>query len=147
MTHGHTALGALVLLLAVSAQAAPSGDGQGMPGRLLSDGELSQVHAAGLAEVGTSLPTPGIEAAALRSWRGLQEQAGQAERQQQALDRLQFATSTLQLSGTVMRTVAATGLATPVAPLMLPMIAMPFPFFMPIPPSTPDKHDQGPGGH
>jgi hypothetical protein len=97
----------------------------------LADDELAQVHAAGLPDAAlrdSALATlPGADMAAAREW-------SSATDQQQALAHARFASGTAQASVGLMRSATLPALFTPLAPLFLPALAMPFPFLMAPPP-------------
>jgi len=107
------------------------------PSKRMSDEELSQVHAAGLPAPSlqniaqgaplalVEMPVPTLNAQDLNS---------QIDRQQQALSQLRLAQNATQGSIGMMQTVSLPALLTPVAPLFIPVLAMPFPFLMTPPP-------------
>jgi len=104
----------------------------------LDEQELSQVHAAGLPD--TALQGLALAGDARVAQQTLAEQITALDRQQ-SLAQYRFAASTAQGGVGMMQSIALVGLATPVAPLFIPVLAMPFPFAMPLPPQTPPpKH-------
>ncbi|GEM_PF-6940275 len=98
----------------------------------LSDSELSQVNAAGLPDAalqGIALnATPAADVAAAH------DPSGAALDRQQSLSETRFAAASAQGSLGLMRSATLPALFTPFAPLVLPALAMPFPFFMAPPP-------------
>jgi len=113
------------------------------PSKRMSDDELSEVHAAGLPVASLQnlsqglpialmdLPAPTLNAQDLNS---------QVDRQQ-AVSQIRLGTQLAQGSIGVMQMSSLPALFTPVAPLFIPMLAMPFPFFVALPPKKTD------GGH
>jgi hypothetical protein len=96
----------------------------------LNEHELSQVYAAGLPNVGR--PLGDLTGAGATALDALHEQGAALDRQQ-ALAQYQLAAATLQTGVGLAQSVALVGLLTPTGPMMLPVIAMPFPFFMMLP--------------
>jgi hypothetical protein len=109
--------------------------------RLLSDEELSQVHAAGLPEpdlqrLASGLPLAGLPLAGPEvPLVGLNapDLCVVLDRQQ-ALAQARLAAATTQGSLGLMQLASLPALVTPLAPLFLPTLAMPFPLFMAPPP-------------
>jgi hypothetical protein len=129
----------MTLVVAVGAHAhgatAPSGLSP------LTADELAQVSAAGLppqtvdglARQSASALT--AEALLQGAWQ--QEQQAALERQQ-ALAQLRQGSDNLRIATQVMQTVAFTGQLTPLAPVLMPVMAFPFPLAM-LPPSQSPK--------
>ena len=117
----------LALLLGGTAHAA----------RLLDDAELSQVHAAGLPDPSQTAPVLNE----LQAWLpALQEQSAAIDRQQ-SLAQYRLAATATQGGLGMMQTMSLASLATPLAPLFLPTLALPMPFLMlPPPKNQPPKH-------
>ncbi|HJV61932.1 MAG TPA: hypothetical protein VJ743_13370 [Albitalea sp.] len=115
---------------------------QAMPGQPLTDDELSQVHAAGLPEPALRDIAAGVPLAALEPSLPLAsnvpQDLGASLERQQALSQLKLAGATVQGSLGLMQLAALPALMTPFAPLVLPTLAMPFPFFMAPPPKKPE---------
>ncbi len=133
---GRTATPLLALLLAASTAHA------GL--RPLDDEALSGSHAAGLPEpalrqIEQGLPLGGFELPAATA--ALPELAGHALERQQALAQVKLATAMAQSSVDLMRVAALPALATPLAPLFIPALLVPFPFLA-LPPIKKDD-----GGH
>ena len=110
------------------------------PGRPLSDDELSQVHAAGLPDpalqrLASGLPLAGIDMS-LPSLNAADTAA--ALDRQQALAQLRIAGAATQGSLGLMQAASLPTLFTPLAPLFLPTLALPFPFLMAPPPKKPE---------
>ena len=112
------------------------------PSKRMSDDELSQVHAAGLPAPAlqdmaqglplalVEMPVPTLNAQDLNS---------HVDRQQ-AMSQIRLAQAATQGSIGLMQTAALPALFTPVAPLFIPVLAMPFPFLI-----TPPPKKAGPG--
>ena len=100
--------------------------------RLLDDAELSQVHAAGLPD-----PAQPMTPHELAPWLPALQEQGAALERQQSLAQYRLATAAAQGGIGVMQTLLLASLATPLAPLFLPTLALPFPFFMLPPPKNP----------
>lgn len=116
-----------------------------MPGRLLDDNELSQVHAAGLPDPSLQRLAAGVPLAALElpmAQLNTQDLSSSIDRQQ-AMAQLRLASATTQGSLGLMQVASLPTLVTPLAPLFLPTLALPFPFFIAPPPKKPEQ----PGGH
>lgn len=106
----------------------------------LDERELSQVHAAGLPEDalrGMAMPSSANADALLQA---MLEQGNALERQQ-ALAQMKLGAGTARSGTGLLQDVALAGLFTPVAPIVLPVLALPFPFLA-LPPSQPQppKH-------
>jgi len=128
-------LAASACLLALSSTALAATTMRGLDER-----ELSQVHAAGLPDAalnGLAMPSSANADALLQA---MLEQGNALERQQ-ALAQVKLGAGTARNGLGLMQGVALAGLFTPVAPLVLPVLALPFPFFA-LPPSQPQppKH-------
>jgi hypothetical protein len=98
----------------------------------LADNELAQVHAAGLPDAALqniALAAPALDTAPSPEIAAIDKQ--------QSLAQARFASGTAQASIGLMRSASVPALFTPLAPLFLPTLAMPFPFLM-VPP--PKKH-------
>jgi len=97
----------------------------------LADNELAQVHAAGL-------PDAALQNIALAALPALDTapspEIPAAIDKQQSLAQARFASGTAQASIGLMRSASVPALFTPLAPLFLPALAMPFPFLMALPP-------------
>ena len=97
----------------------------------LADTELAQVHAAGLPDAALQnialAVVPGMDLAAAH------ELSSSAEREQ-SLALARFASGIVQASVGLMRSATLPTLFTPLAPLFLPALAMPFPPLMAPPP-------------
>jgi hypothetical protein len=116
------------------------GSGAAAAAVALDEQELSQVHAAGLPEPALRQVALGTAGDAGFAQQVLHEQIAALDRQQ-SLAQYKFAALTAQGGLGVMQALALAGLATPVAPLFIPVLAMPLPFFMPLPPQNPPpKH-------
>jgi hypothetical protein len=134
MTSARLLAACLALPLAAFAQV-ESTDGLS-PSKRMSDDELSQVHAAGLPahalqDMAQGLPLALVElpAPALNA----QDLHSQVDRQQ-AMSQIRLAQAATQGSIGLMQTGVLPALFTPVAPLFIPVLAMPFPFLMTPPP-------------
>jgi len=111
------------------------------PGQRLSDDELSQVHAAGLPDpslqrLSAGLPLAPDEFVVAQQLNG--RDLSLTVDRQQAIAQTRLAATTAQTSLGLMQVATWPTLFTPVAPLFLPTLAMPFPFFMLPPPKKPD---------
>lgn len=109
--------------------------------RALDEAEMSQVQAAGLSPLTLQSLSQerGLAAQELAARLVLPEVLLAAERHQ-APAQMRLATGSLQLGGAVMQGLALAGLATPMAPLLLPALALPLPLLGLMPPQTPPKH-------
>lgn len=106
------------------------------PSKRMSDDELSQVHAAGLpppalANMAQGLPLALVEMPVPTL--NAQDLNSQIDRQQ-AISQIRLAQAVTQGSVGMMQTAVLPALFTPVAPLFIPVLAMPFPFLMTPPP-------------
>jgi hypothetical protein len=97
----------------------------------LADDELSQVHAAGLPDA--ALKELALAAPAGNELVPLVE-ASAAVDHQQSLAQVRMASTTAQASAALMRSASLPALFTPLVPLVLPVLAMPFPFMLAPPP-------------
>jgi hypothetical protein len=108
----------------------------------LTADELAQVSAAGLpAQTLDGLARQGalaLTAEALLQGASQQEQQAALERQQ-ALAQLRLGSDNVRVATQVMQAVAFTGQPTPLAPLLMPVMAFPFPLAMLPPPHAPKK--------
>ncbi|RQP25141.1 hypothetical protein [Piscinibacter terrae] len=110
------------------------------PSKRMSDDELSEVHAAGLPVASLQNLSQGLPVALMdlpAPTLNAQDLSSQVDRQQ-AVSQIRFGTQLAQGSIGVMQMSSLPALFTPVAPLFIPMLAMPFPFFMALPPKKPD---------
>ena len=131
MTFARLAAACLVLPLAAFAHV-ESADGISASKRM-SDEELSQVHAAGLPAPSLQNIAQGLPLALVEMQvptLNAQDLNSQIDRQQQAMSQLRLAQGSIGM----MQTVSLPALLTPVAPLFIPVLAMPFPFLMTPPP-------------
>lgn len=109
------------------------------PGQRLSDEELSEVHAAGLpdasvAQLAAGMPLALAELPVARfDARDLQLSL----ERQAVVNQYRFTASTVQSSLGMMQVATLPTLFTPFAPLFLPTLALPLPFFT-LPPKKPD---------
>ena len=105
----------------------------------MSDDELSQVHAAGLPDASIANLAAGMPLAladmpvAKLDMQDLQRSMDR----QSAVNQYRFAAATVQGSMGLMQTATLPTLFTPLAPLFLPTLAMPLPFFN-LPPKKPE---------
>jgi len=112
------------------------------PDKRMSDDELSQVHAAGLPDPAlqriaqgmpfalAELPVPQLNGADLNSTLD----------RQQALAQIRLASAATQGSLGLMQLASMPAMLTPLAPLFIPALAIPFPFLMPLPPKKEPGH-------
>ena len=106
------------------------------PSKRMSDEELSQVHAAGLPAPSLQNMAQGLPLALIEMpvpTLNAQDLNSQVDRQQ-AMSQIRLAQAATQGSIGVMQTAVLPALFTPVAPLFIPVLAMPFPFLMTPPP-------------
>ncbi len=106
------------------------------PSKRMSDEELSQVHAAGLPAPSLQNMAQGLPLALVEMpvpTLNAQDLNSQVDRQQ-AMSQIRLAQAATQGSIGVMQTAVLPALFTPVAPLFIPVLAMPFPFLMTPPP-------------
>jgi hypothetical protein len=106
------------------------------PSKRMTDEELSLVHAAGLPapalqDIARGLPLALVETPVLAL--NAQDLNSQIDRQQ-AMSQIRLAQAATQGSIGLMQTASLPALFTPVAPLFIPVLAMPFPFLMTPPP-------------
>jgi hypothetical protein len=135
MTFARLVAACLALPLAAFAHV-ESSDGIS-PSKRMSDEELSQVHAAGLPSPALQNMAQGLPLALVEMpvpTLNAQDLNSQVDRQQQAMSQLRLAQAATQGSIGMMQTVSLPALLTPVAPLFIPVLAMPFPFLMTPPP-------------
>lgn len=106
------------------------------PSKRMSDEELSQVHAAGLPAPALQNLAQGLPLAALDMpvpTLNAQDLNSQIDRQQ-AVAQIRLASAATQNSIGMLQAASLPALLTPVAPLFIPVLALPFPFLMTPPP-------------
>jgi hypothetical protein len=130
---------ALGLALPALTLALPPGAAYGGPGRALADAELDQVHATGLDDATLLAAALGHLGSADRAVTPppRQDLTTELERQQ-LLAQIKLAAASTQGAASLVQSASLVTLFTPAAPLFIPVLALPFPFFMlPPKPSEP----------
>lgn len=110
------------------------------PDKRMSDEELSQVHAAGLPDPSLQRIADGLPFALaelpVAPLNG--HDLNSSLDRQQALAQIRLASAATQGSLGAMQLSSLPAMLTPLAPLFIPALAMPFPFLMTPPPKKPD---------
>ena len=137
----HVPVCRLLMAMAAGLSASAHGEVQAAGLAPLTADEMSQVSAAGLpAQTVDGLVRHGALALAAEGvLQGARQDEQAALERQQAWAQLRLGGDNVRVGTPVMQAVAFTGQLTPLAPVLLPVMAFPFPLAMLPPPQSPKK--------